>query len=67
MRLWKANALLIGGRAAGEYWRENRERPELGDVAPDQQGISDQQLTSDPAIGNNAGKARSGAQGSHSP
>jgi hypothetical protein len=31
----------------------------MGELLPDQQGRSDRQLTSDPAIGNNAGKARS--------
>lgn len=41
-------------------WRVSiLQRPHLGDELPDQKGISDRQLTSDPAIGNNAGKARS--------
>ena len=32
-------------------------RPELGDVPPDQYGISDRRFTRDPAVSNNAGTA----------
>lgn len=53
--------LRIFGPIAARQWAL------LGEVPPDQQGRSDRQFMRDAAIGNNAGKARSGPHSCRSP